>query len=431
MKVAPFDGPRVTIASPRHVRDAGAVTGEAYAADRLTEDDDPYMRELLDAERRAAEAVLLVATVARAAPGSPAPGPDDDDADDVVVGTITVAPAGTSYAEVAAPGEVELRMLAVAPEARGRGTAEALVRAALREAVVRGARRVVLSSLDEMLVAQRLYTRLGFVRRPERDWSHAEVHLRVWTWDPPDAPGAAAEVATWPPVRTVVTPYGWRVGLSSGFTRRANSALPPAGAPLDGPPVAAGLDEVEREYAAAGQPAVVRVPAGRTVPELDARGYATVSETDVQVRGLDGLPPAQVPPGVGVRVATEPDDAWLDAWLGVKSAGTDTALARRLLTGAPSDYLTAVDAAGTVLGVIRAARVEDWVALSCLVVAPAARRLGLGRALTLHALGRARERGAARAFLQVEAHNAAAARLYGALGFATADAYVYRERPLG
>ncbi|WP_019137834.1 GNAT family N-acetyltransferase [Cellulomonas massiliensis] len=430
MKVAALDGPRVSVASPRQVRDAGAITGEAYAADRLTEDDDPYMRELRDAERRAAEAVLLVATVP-GADGAADAGDDSEQGRGVVVGTITLAPAGTSYAEVAAPGEVELRMLAVAPEARGRGTAEALVRAALREAVVRGARRVVLSSLDEMLVAQRLYARLGFTRRPERDWSHEHVRLRVWVWEPPDAPGAPAEVATWPPVRTVVTPHGWRVGLSSGFTRRANSALPPAGTGLDGPAVAAGLDEVEAAYAQAGLPAVVRVPAGRPVAELDARGYAVVSETDVQVRGIDGLPAAQVPSGVRLAGAAEPDDAWLRAWLGVKSAGTDTALARRLLTGAPSDYLTARDASGAVLGVIRAARVEDWVGLSCLVVAPAARRLGLGRALTLHALESAADRGAARAFLQVEVHNGAAARLYGALGFATADAYVYRERPLG
>lgn len=427
MKVAELDGPRVAVASPRQARDAGAITGEAYAADRLTEDDDPYMRELLDAERRAAEAVLLVATVPAGGSGT-STGTGDEG---VVVGTITVAPAGTSYAEVAAPGEVELRMLAVAPEARGRGTAEALVRAALREAVVRGARRVVLSSLDEMLVAQRLYARLGFERRPARDWSHEQVRLRVWVWEPPDAPGAPAEVATWPPVRTVVTPHGWRVGLSSGFTRRANSALPPAGAALDGPLVAAGLDEVERAYAEAGQPSVVRVPAGRGVPELDARGYVVVSETDVQVRAIDGLPSASVPPGVRLDAASEPDDTWLAAWLGVKGAGTDAALARRLLTGAPSEYLTARDGAGAVLGVIRAAHVEDWVGLSSLVVSPGARRLGLGRALTLHALARAADRGATRAFLQVEVHNGAAARLYGALGFATADAYVYRERPLG
>ena len=98
-----------------------------------------------------------------------------------------------------------------------------------------------------------------------------------------------------------------------------------------------------------------------------------------------------------------------------------------MLGGAPAVYLTATDATGPV-GIIRAAFAEDWVALSCLVVAQAARRHGLGRFLTLRALDEAAQRGARRAFLQVEAENTAAGTLYTALGFQPAERYVYRER---
>ena len=52
------------------VADAGALTAEAYLADRLVDADEDYTSELRDAERRAVEATLLVATV-EASDGAP------------------------------------------------------------------------------------------------------------------------------------------------------------------------------------------------------------------------------------------------------------------------------------------------------------------------------------------------------------------------
>ena len=57
------------------------------------------------------------------------------------------------------------------PSAQRQGVGEALTRLVVDRFVELGAHAVVLSSLGEMAAAHRVYTRLGFVRLPERDWS--------------------------------------------------------------------------------------------------------------------------------------------------------------------------------------------------------------------------------------------------------------------
>ena len=412
----------VRVARPDDEDAAGALTAEAYQADRLLLPADPYEDELRDARRRAREAVLLVAAV------------PTGDGREAVVGSLTLAPYGSSYGEVAEPDEVELRMLAVAPEARRRGVAEHLMHAALREAVAGGARRVVLSTLDEMTTAQRIYARLGFEPQPDRDWGHGGVHLRVHTWSAPEPPGALVEAATWPPVR-VVEVDGWRAGLSSGLTRRANSVLA-LGAPVA---VDEALARVEALYAAEGLPTVFRVgdesrPAGLD-QLLEHRGYRRAVGTDVLVRALPDVDarPARPAHAAGLRVSDEPDEEWLRSWLtlaGEATAGADVwSIGRAVLEGAPARYLSQHEG-GRLVGRVRVAFAEGWAGVSCLAVDPGRRRRGLGRALTAAALDEAVHAGARRAFLQVEAANAGAARLYAGLGFRPAQRYAYRELTL-
>ena len=131
----------------------GKLTVAAYVADGM-DLGDSYIKVLADAARRARDADLLVAV----------------DADDRLLGTVTVCEPGTPWAEVSRPGELEFRMLAVTPAARGRGIGEGLTRAVVDRARERGVHQVVLSSSDYMDVAHRLYRRLGFTRLPCRDW---------------------------------------------------------------------------------------------------------------------------------------------------------------------------------------------------------------------------------------------------------------------
>ena len=153
----------VRAARPEELAEVGAITVEAYTADGHLRGDEDYAAQLADAHRRAELAQLLVAVL-----------------DGEVVGTVTVGAAGTPFAEVAQPGELEFRMLAVSTAGRGCGAGEALVRAVLVQAVDGGCTAVVISTMDSMAAAHRLYARLGFTPAPERDWEpRPGILLRV------------------------------------------------------------------------------------------------------------------------------------------------------------------------------------------------------------------------------------------------------------
>ncbi|WP_410574099.1 GNAT family N-acetyltransferase [Amycolatopsis sp. cmx-4-61] len=139
---------------PEEYAAAGEVTVQAYKADGHLAADVGYDAVLRDVARRVEEAEVLVAV----------------DGAGEVVGTVTIVRPGSEYAEISRPGELEFRMLAVAPSARGRGVGEALTRAVFDRARSLGLRKVVLSSVDRMHGAHRLYERLGFARLAERDW---------------------------------------------------------------------------------------------------------------------------------------------------------------------------------------------------------------------------------------------------------------------
>lgn len=141
-------------ARPAELPEVGELTLAAYHADGQVTPGGMYAAKLADAAVRSREAELLVAA----------------DADGRVLGTVTIAPPGSPWAQVAAPDELEFRMLAVSPAARGRGVGELLTRAVIDRAGALGLRAVVLSSSPGMTAAHRLYERLGFRRTPELDW---------------------------------------------------------------------------------------------------------------------------------------------------------------------------------------------------------------------------------------------------------------------
>lgn len=148
---------RLRRARPDDLAAVGEVTVAAYT--EFTEGDlDGYAEVLRDAARRDREAELWVAT------------PDDSEE---ILGTVTICPEGSAWREVAEPGEGEFRMLAVAPEAQGKGVGAALLDVVVERFRSEGASRIVMSTQPAMGAAQHLYEAAGFVRAPERDWAPA------------------------------------------------------------------------------------------------------------------------------------------------------------------------------------------------------------------------------------------------------------------
>jgi GNAT superfamily N-acetyltransferase len=88
-----------------------------------------------------------------------------------IVGSVVLYPAATdAYGGLAGLSPwPEVRLLAVAPEARGLGVGAALVRECVRRARRAGARELGLHTSASMAVARAMYLRMGFVRAPEHD----------------------------------------------------------------------------------------------------------------------------------------------------------------------------------------------------------------------------------------------------------------------
>jgi ribosomal protein S18 acetylase RimI-like enzyme len=144
-------------ARPEEYPTIGGIAARAYLGDGLLDfgESDAYLVKLRDVAGRAAVAEVLVAVDG-----------------DRVLGSVTFVADGSPMADFARAGEAEIRMLAVAREARGRGAGEALVRACVERArAVAGCARVVLSTQGAMHSAHRVYERVGFTRTPDRDWN--------------------------------------------------------------------------------------------------------------------------------------------------------------------------------------------------------------------------------------------------------------------
>ncbi|WP_022871900.1 GNAT family N-acetyltransferase [Nesterenkonia alba] len=141
-------------AEPPDFQRIADITVRAYIDGGFLRAQDPYLEHLTAVEHRAEKARVLVA-----------------EAQGAVAGTVTVTDHHGEYAEVSRPGEMEFRMLAVAPEFQGRGIGRSLVRHIVAEAQTRPEiTAVTLCSLQSMTGAHALYRSEGFVEDPLRDF---------------------------------------------------------------------------------------------------------------------------------------------------------------------------------------------------------------------------------------------------------------------
>lgn len=161
-----------------HVREA-----EAHEYDRVAEImlaaygtvpgfrlESAYAEELADVAGRVPSTVQIVAV---------------DSGTDEIVGAVTYLDDATSpYAQPMDKDEAAMRMLGVDPAAQRRGVGAALVHACIERAREQGRHRLVLHTTEWMTVGHRLYERLGFCRRPERDaMVDDRIHLQSYVLD--------------------------------------------------------------------------------------------------------------------------------------------------------------------------------------------------------------------------------------------------------
>jgi GNAT superfamily N-acetyltransferase len=233
--------------------------------------------------------------------------------------------------------------------------------------------------------------------------------------------------AGWPAVETA-TLGDWLLRASDGWTGRGNSALA-VGDP--GRPTADAVDAVVEWYGRRGlRPAIaVPLPLGKRIqPELDRRGWETVTPTLVQTVELvsTGLGD-RFPVSPDVVLHREPTPEWF-AGVGGRKGGLPPA-ARRILTGAPETRYAAGYVDGVLVATGRGVLTDGWLGISVVGVEPAHRRRGWAARVTSALAAWAADAGARWAYLQVEEANTAAVRLYEGLGFRTAHGYVLRVAP--
>lgn len=226
-------------------------------------------------------------------------------------------------------------------------------------------------------------------------------------------------VSAWPSVHTEQAGQ-WLLRHTPGVARRRNnSALPVA---PDGRPEET-IDAVEAFYAERDLPVTVQIsPAERhTVLDaaLAARGYRHDAPTLV-LTAPAGEVLSRVPAGPSVEITDGLTPQWRDAH--GDPAVSDLVLARiRLSTGYAS---VTVDGRIAALGLIVAG--DGLAGVYCMATGPAYRRRGFAAAVLRAGAAWSVQRGAELMYLQVEANNEGARRLYGNAGFIHSHGYHYR-----
>jgi GNAT superfamily N-acetyltransferase len=231
---------------------------------------------------------------------------------------------------------------------------------------------------------------------------------------------------------------GWLVRYCPGKAKRARCINAVA---LGQRSAQAKLAECAALFAEVGLPLVVRLTPF-TLPEgldaqLAAQGWPLFDDTRVMVRaGLAGLAElgsmAGLPPGwTETPEGPEAFARTVGALRG--STGLEIAAHAQRVEHSPVPYTGLVwrDALGAVQACGQFAREADLVGLYDIFTAPLARGQGLATALCARLLAQANHQGARTAYLQVDAANGAARKVYARLGFQDAYSYHYRSREAG
>jgi GNAT superfamily N-acetyltransferase len=163
-------GFEVRPARPEEHDEVGRVTALAYREFAEGESWDRYLERIADVDARAHVGVVLVAVE-----------------DGRILGSATLELDARIEDDdpPLRPDEVEVRMLGVHPDERGRGVARAIMDASFAWAATAGKTRMRLHTTRRMEPAQALYESMGFERLPDRVFPDGFVLL---TYEKPIGP---------------------------------------------------------------------------------------------------------------------------------------------------------------------------------------------------------------------------------------------------
>lgn len=229
---------------------------------------------------------------------------------------------------------------------------------------------------------------------------------------------------------------GWLMRFSPGKAKRARcvNAVAPGHGSLD-----ARLAHARTFYARAKLPLIFRITPFTQPGGLDAalaeRGFTSLDDTRVMVcrdpaaaaRADAALPPGHAVVPVGALAFAQAVGALRGSTLAQQQAHAQRFEQSPLAWRA---YVIRRQADGRQVAAGQVATEGELVGVYDVNTDPACRNLGLATHLCKHALSRAiAEDGARVAYLQVEADNAPARRIYARLGFFDAYRYHYRVSP--
>ncbi|RFC67950.1 MULTISPECIES: GNAT family N-acetyltransferase [Mesorhizobium] len=238
----------------------------------------------------------------------------------------------------------------------------------------------------------------------------------------------AAGFRAWP-AASVHYDGTWVVRLNAGHpAKRLNSVNPLD--PGDVQNIEERVERAARWFEAYGRAPTFRLSplSGRPISDyLDSQNWQTMSESLVMRANLDDLP---VDNAI-LQIPLKDIGRFINAAMAVHAI--DPALRPGLTEIISSIHAEAglfvLEDQGTPLATAVCVHDGDLAGLFEIATGPRERGKGYGRRVVLSALRWARLRGAQQAWLQVEADNAPALRLYNAIGFSEVYRYHYRRPP--
>jgi len=241
------------------------------------------------------------------------------------------------------------------------------------------------------------------------------------------------------PAEEVVELSGWRLRFMHGVTRRANSVWPNGW--HGETPLLERLKAVEAFAASRGIPPSFQLTSAARPSELDAaleaRGYAIDAPVIVKTLELPRELSSSEGLGVQATVVSSPNADWLSVavdpdrafsrYRGRYEKARDTFLGMLVRLEGRAGFALARSNDEPVaigLGVVDG----PWLGIFGMFALPEARRRGAARSVLRALTAWGAERGARRAYLQVERKNDAARALYSGEGFVRAYDYHYRTK---